>query len=262
MKKKKQTGTGIRIDQYAYHSGMLSWNSGWKAGFAVLVLLCCVAMDTLLVSLFVLISMSILTICCGKLPKGEYIRLFRIPAVFLLLGTAAIAIGVSQKAAGDWTVHLKWFYVYSSVAMIQKAAEIFVKALAAVSALYMLALSTPSGEWIGLLSRLHVPDMIIELMYLIYRFIFIISESERQLRTAAQARNGYACWKTSMRTFGKIGGNLLVLSLQKARAYDMAIEARCCDGPIRFLEEKKPLRTWQIVGTVLYVAVLIVLWRM
>lgn len=258
--KKKKRGSGIQIDQYAYRSGMLSWNPAWKVGCAVLTLLCCVAMDKISVSIFVILSMGILTVWCGKISIIDYIRLFRIPAVFLLLGTLAVAVGISGEAAGDWFIHLKGFYVYSSVSLLQQAMGVFVKALGAVSALYMMALSTPSGEWIGLLDRLHVPSLIIELMHLIYRFIFIIGDSERQLHTAAQSRNGYADWKTSMKTFGKIGGNLLVLSLHKARAYEIAMQARGCDGSIRFLEEEKPVRGWQIAGILVYVLVLVVLW--
>lgn len=260
--KRKQRKSGIQIDQYAYRSGMLPWNPAWKAGCAVLTLLCCVAMNKISVSIFVILSMGILTVCCGKLPLKEYVRLFRIPAAFLLVGTFAVATGLSLEPSGDWSVHLKWFYLYSSELLVYRAAEIFAKALGAVSALYMMALSTPSGEWINLLARLHVPDMMIELMYLIYRFIFIIGDSEQKLRTAAQARNGYADWKTSMKTFGKIGGNLFVLSLQKARAYGVAMEARGCDGPILFLEEEKPMRIWQIGAAVAYFGILTLLWAM
>lgn len=257
---RKQKGRGIQMDQYAYRSNMLSWNPAWKAGCAVLTLLCCVAMDKVSVSIFVILSMGFLTVGCGKIPFREYIRLFRIPSAFLLIGTLAVAVGVSGEVYGDWWIHLKWFYIYSSVPSVLQAAEIFVKAIGAVSALYMLALSTPSGEWINLLSRLHVPDLIIDLMHLIYRFIFIIGDSERQLHTAAQARNGYADWKTSMKTFGKIGGNLLVLSFQKARAFEIAMEARGCDGPVHFMEEEKPVRIWQIGAGIGYFGVLILLW--
>lgn len=257
---RKGKKSGIQMDQYAYRSHMLPWNPAWKAGFAVLTLLCCVGMDKVVVSIFVILSMGLLNVRCGKIPLAEYIRLFRIPSVFLFVGTLAIAIGVSAEVSGDCWIHLKWFYIYFSESSVLIAAEIFLKAIGAVSALYMLALSTPSGEWINLLSRLHVPNLIIDLMYLIYRFIFIIGDSERQLRTAAQARNGYADWKTSMKTFGKIGGNLLVLSLRKAQAFEIAMEARGCDGQIKFMEEEKPIRIWQIGAGIGYFVVLTVLW--
>lgn len=259
--KKTKAGNGSRMDQCAYHSGMLLWNPAWKMGFAVSAILCCVGMNKLQVSVFVILSMGILTVKVGKLSLGEYLRFFRIPAAFLLMGTIAIAIGVSWEMSGDWAVHLKWFYIYSSADMIREAAEVLAKSLGAVSALYMLALSTPSGEWIGVLSKLHIPDLVIELMHLIYRFIFIIADSERQMHTAAQSRNGYADWKTSMRTFGKTGANLLVLSLRKAKAYNIAMESRCCDGPVCFLEEEKPVRIWQIAVIIGYLAILVGLWQ-
>lgn len=100
-------------------------------------------------------------------------------------------------------------------------------ALGAVSAMYLLALTTPIHEITSTLSRLHVPGILIELMYLIYRFIFLLSDTAHQMHMAAQSRLGYWGWRQSMQTFGKSMANLLVTALRQAgNTYD-AMVARC-----------------------------------
>ena len=47
------------------------------------------------------------------------------------------------------------------------------KALGAVSALYMMTLTTPLSEIIAVLRKAHIPKLIIELMNMIYRYILL-----------------------------------------------------------------------------------------
>ncbi len=114
--------------------------------------------------------------------------------------------------------------------------------------MYLLALTTPIHEITSTLSRLHVPGILIELMYLIYRFIFLLSETAHQMHMAAQSRLGYWGWRQSMQTFGKSMANLLVTALRQAgNTYD-AMVARCYDGRLAFWTEAKPVTPVQVAS--------------
>lgn len=67
-------------------------------------------------------------------------------------------------------------------------------------------------------------------MYLIYRFIFVLSDTHSQMKQAAVSRLGTCDFRTSCRTFGSTAGNLLVASLKKADTYYDSLLSRCYDG--------------------------------
>ncbi|MFR8332217.1 MAG: energy-coupling factor transporter transmembrane component T family protein [Oscillospiraceae bacterium] len=143
---------------------------------------------------------------------------------------------------------------------LRRGGEVLTTALGAVSAMYLLALTTPIHEITSTLSRLHVPGILIELMYLIYRFIFLLSETAHQMHMAAQSRLGYWGWRQSMQTFGKSMANLLVTALRQAgNTYD-AMVARCYDGRLAFWTEAKPVTPVQVAAVGGYLACLAAVW--
>ena len=111
-----------------------------------------------------------------------------------------------------------------------QAVLLFTRALGAVGAMYMMTLATPASEMIGVLKRIHVPKMIVELMYLIYRFIFVFERHHSQMKQAAVSGTEPAIFRTSCRTFGSTAGNLLVASLKGADTYYDSLLSRCYDG--------------------------------
>ena len=68
---------------------------------------------------------------------------------------------------------------------------VMARALGAVSALYLLSLSTPMPEIIGVLRKMRCPDVVTELMYLIYRYIFLLFHMHDAMKNSAMSRLGY-----------------------------------------------------------------------
>lgn len=247
------------IDFYACRSGIRDWNGCYKIVSAALALLLCLILDTPLVSGFIIFTMGVLNIKGNNVSLGNYLLLLRIPIAFLALGSIAIILGVSVEPAGDWCISLHWFWLYVTKAGLVRALELFVKAMGAVSAMYFMALSTPAGELAAALQKMHMPKLLAELMHMIYRFIFILTEVHRAMKTAAVSRLGDVDFKTSCTVFGQMGGNLLVLSLKKANIYYDAMVSRGYEGEFPFWEEEKPLAVWQIPALIFYLSVLVLL---
>ena len=197
----------------------------------------------------------------GGLDLHHYITMLLVPIVFLIFGTIAIAIGFSMRPVGQYHVHfLNLFYIYWSKASLLKAGGLVFKALGAVSAPYMMTLTTPLSEIIAVLRKAHIPKLIIELMNMIYRYIFIMIDTHSRMKNSAESRLGYCDFKTSCYSFGQVASNLLVVSLKRGNNYYNALEARCYDGDLRFLEEEKPLKAGQIAMAVIFIVVLILIW--
>lgn len=258
----KHGGSFLSVDYFAYASHMRQWNASFKAFFSILCLILCILLDNIYVSIAVILMMGYLTVVIGRLSFHQYLSMLTVPIVFLFFGTVAIAIGFSLKPAGQYCFHvLQLFYIYCSDASLWKAARLVFKAFGAVSALYMLTLTTPLSELIVVLRKAHIPKVLIELMNMIYRYIFIMMDTHNRMKNSAEARLGYVDFKTACYSFGQVAGNLLVVSLKRGTNYYNALESRCYDGDLCFLEEEKPIKKSQVIMAVCFVACLIIIWR-
>lgn len=253
-------GEGSAIDYYAYASKIRGWNPSFKVAFSVLTLLLCIVLNNQLVSLAVIVSMAYLTVVKGGLPLGAYLSVLMIPLTFIILGTVAIGIDFSSQPIGQFNLYLGFGYLYTSIAKLKEMVFLMMKVFGAISAMIMMTLSTPSSEIIGVLRKAHVPKLIIELMNLIYRYIFILLDVFNNMRNSADSRQGYCDFKTSCKTFGNVASNMLVLSLKKANAYYTAMEARGYEGDLVFLEDEKPFQISQVIYAVGFMLFLLLLW--
>jgi cobalt/nickel transport system permease protein len=253
-------GEQFEIDFYSYASKIRGWNSTFKVSFAVLLLILCITLNNPYVSIAVLIAMAYLTMVKGGLQIHEYLSVLTIPITFILLGTVTIAVDFAWQPMGQYNLHLVFFYIYTSQEKLKEMIFIILKAFAAVSTLQMMALSTPSSEIISVMRKAHVPKLIIELMNMIYRYIFILLNVYSKMKNSADSRQGYCDFKTSLHTFGGIISNMLVISMKKTNAYYDAMEARCYDGEMIFLEEDKKIEMNQIVSAAVFIIILFLLW--
>lgn len=244
----------MKIDYYAYQSGMKEWNAAFKVFTALATLCMVIFLNRIAASLFVIVVMGALTLFVGKIPCKVYFRYLLLPLSFMIFSSVVIAVSVGGQPVGEWNISFHFFYLYCTGESLQTAVEVFFKAVAGMSALYMMSFSTPMSEMILVLQRAHLPRLFTELMHLIYRYIFILFDAAYQMQTAAKARLGYCSFMQSCRTFAAIGGNLFVISLKKANAYYDALLARGYDGRLEFLTEKKPVKVWQVLCSMLYFA--------
>lgn len=253
-------GKGFLIDFYAYTSEIRHWNPTFKVSFSVLTLILCIALDNPYVSVIIIIAMAYITIVKGKLPVHEYLTIMAIPIAFILLGTFTIAIDFSKRPKGQYNLYLGFCYVFTSKTMLRKALFLILKVFAAINALQMMTLSTPSSEIIYVLRKAHMPKLIVELMNMIYRYIFILMDVYTKMKISAESRQGYCDFKTSCYTFGNIASNMLVTSLKRANSYYDAMESRCYDGDLVFYEENKKVEIAQIISASAFIIFLILLW--
>ncbi|MEA4965420.1 MAG: cobalt ECF transporter T component CbiQ [Oscillospiraceae bacterium] len=241
------------IDVQAYRSGLRHLNPAYKITVSLLLLLQCVLLRNTAASLFVLLSSAAIVCAGGKTPIRTYLSVLTAPLIFILLGTVAIAVEIGREPVGEWCLRLGGLYFCVSRGGFLRAAQIFTTALGAVAALYLQTMTTPVNEITSTMARLHMPALLIELSYLIYRFIFVLSDAARQIHVSAQSRLGYCGLRRSLRTFGASMGTLLVSSLRLSGDYYDAMLARCYDGRLLFLEEKKPVTVPQLLLAGLYV---------
>lgn len=248
------------IDFYAYASKIRCWNPTFKVFLSIITIILSISLNNPYVSFVILIAMTYITIVKGKFSVHDYLSILMIPIAFILISIFTIVIDFSKSPVGQYNLYLGFCYVFTSQVMLEKGLFLLLKVFAAISALQMMTLSTPSSEIIYVLRKVHVPKLIVELMNMIYRYIFILMDVYIKMRNSAQSRHGYCDIKTSWNTFGRIASNMMIISFKKANSYYDAMEARCYDGELLFFEEYNKVEKKLIISAAAFIIFLIIIW--
>lgn len=251
-------GSGVlMLDALAAHSGLRNVSPGLKTGFCVLVLLLCVGASDTVVGIFVALSMVFFMVFLGKTPMCHIVRLLKIPLLFLCVSCLVILLEVVREPLGLWQLKAGSWWLCVTSESLHRAVTLFFQAMGAVCCLYALSSTTPMPQIIEVLRRCRVPELVIELMYLIYRYLFVLLEVQRQLTVAATARLGYVGLRRSVSTAGRVSGTLLASSFRRSRVCFDAMESRGYDGKLAFLSHAPRLRPTHLLAAAAYVLALL-----
>lgn len=262
VKERQKTTTMLNLDRYAYSNALKNVHPIEKFFFAMATMIICLVANSLLVSLVVIILMTGVSVLMGKIPLRFYVRLMLIPASFLVVATTTIAINIVDNSS-----HVLWGWQFFNVTIgvtiqsMHTALKLLLRSLAALCCLYFLTLTTPSVEIISILRKLKFPELFIDLMSLIYRFLFVLLETANQIHTAQTVRLGYTSIRQSYRSMGQLVVNLFLNSYQRAMHLYTALEARGYTGSLRVLERQYQLSKTNILIILLTDILLIIIGR-
>ena len=228
----------LNIDKYAYASKLKHKDPIEKLIFALTILSVCLWAQSVSVSILILIMMTAITVVKGKIPLKVFLKLMLIPMSFLILGVMTIAFEVAPDQEG-FILSASVFsgYMGISKAGLTLATIIFFKALGAVACLYYLSVNTPMVDLLSALKKLKCPKLMVELMSLIYRFIFVLMETAETMFVAQNSRLGYDRLSSGYRSMGMLLSTLFIRSYKKSDELYTALEARGYEGELDVLEE-------------------------
>ena len=247
----------IVIDKLCYESKLRHVNAGVKAGYAASALLICVVGKSVAAAGLAFLFNGWLTVRRGGISLSRYVRLLLVPAAFLLAGTTAVFINLSRTPLDAFAIPLGSWYLTGSLEGIRQGCRLCVTAEASVTCLYFLSLNTTMTDILGVLRKCHVPGLIMEMMLLIYRFIFLVMETASAVMTAQECRLGNRDLRTGMRAFGEMGSAVFIRAVKRSNALYDAMESRCYDGTIRVLSEEEPPKRHQAAAAVAAAGILL-----
>jgi cobalt/nickel transport system permease protein len=222
------------IDQYAYNNRIRSVEPAYKAGLAFTVLLLCLVLNEPLVGIVAVGWMYLLAVRLAGLSARTFGRVLVAETTFLMLTTIGVVISLSltdPRGISTWAWHLGPIWVSSSPDSLYQGVALVTRALGAASAMNFLALTTPLVDLVDLCRRWHVPVLLIDLMTLIYRFIFVLLESLNRMYMAQDSRLGYTTsYYRAMSSAGLLGSRLFIDGYQRSRRLQTALESRGYDG--------------------------------
>ena len=169
-----------------------------------------------------------------------------------------------RRAPMDFfAIPLGGWYLTTNVHSFVYGLRLILTSMAAVSCLYFLSFTTPMPDILEVLRALHCPGLLIELMLLIYRFIFVLLNTASAITTSQNCRLGNRDYKTALKSFGMLGSSLMIRSVTRSGKLFDSMEARCYDGTIRVLSQTRPPKKKHMAAFLLFDTALLLfaLWR-
>ncbi len=227
------------LDYYAQKSRLKSMAASLKSAVCLGSLVLCVTSTSPIYCYVVFFLMMGYAVGMGKTSAAYFLSLFRAPILFIALSSLAILCDITLAPGEYWSVSLAGVHLSVTAIGQQTAFLAMSRAIGAVACLYAYSLSTPMAQTIRFLRRAKCPDILIELMYLTYRYIFVLSNLRSAMEAAANARFGNWNLRAGYRSLTYCVQNLLFLSFRRARSGFDAMESRCYDGTLRFLSDEQ-----------------------
>jgi cobalt/nickel transport system permease protein len=222
------------IDQHAHNNRIRSLDPAYKAGLALTVLLLCLVFNKPLVGLVAVAWMYLLAVRLAGLGWRTFGRVVLVEGTFMILTTIGVVLSISLADPRDispWALRLGPLWLSSSPASLYQGVALITRALGAASAMNFLAMTTPLVDILELFRRCHLPLILVDIMVIIYRFIFVLLESLNTMYIAQDSRLGYhtSYWR-SMNSAALLGSRLFIDAFQRSRRLQIALESRGYEG--------------------------------
>lgn len=228
----------LNIDSYAYNSKLSNSNPTEKLLFSLSTMFLCIYSNSIYIYIGILLFMSYFAVVKGGVSLSLYLKLLLVPAAFLITGVLTIAINKLDSTTGA-LLYIEIFntYIGSTSETLFASLRIFCKSLGAVSCLYFLTVTTPMTNILLALKKLKVPVLFIELMSLVYYFIFILLNTSSNIIISQSSRLGYFNFKSSIKSITLLCSNLFIKSYKRSFDTFTALEARGYTGYLNVIEE-------------------------
>lgn len=222
----------MRIEQVAQHCRWQTVAPQAKLVFAVAGMLAAALSPSVQVTLLVAAVLAGVTLAGARVALRDYLAVAFAPMGFLATSCLTMLVAVDLGEAG---MGLHW-----QPQSIPLVTATIARSLAMLAAVLGLVLTTPLTDLLPLMRRAHLPEILIDMMVLSYRMLFVFIQAWDESVTAQRARLGYHSWASAIRSLGQLGGTMAVQVWQRARALQVAADARCYDGTLRFLPSDFP----------------------
>lgn len=163
-------------------------------------------------------------------PRWYLPRLGAVASVLLLfVGLLPFLVDHGGTAWSFGFVQLSWDGTRLALVLLAKA-------LALVSLMFVVLVTAPLQTTLAAAHALHLPDLLVQLLLLTYRYVYLLGHELDRLRIALRVR-GYRnrMDRHSYRTVGHVAGTLLVRGYERAERVGQAMRTRGFDGTFRSL---------------------------
>ena len=199
------------IDRYAY-------NNRWTAvpvvhKFILYVLLMVISFSGFLpLQILLMVAMVPLTCYIAKVPVFKYLGWFRYPSVFILLSMATFVFSYGENSQQFLMAFPVGSHGYFGIfqASAKQVLPIVMRIYCSLISTYFFAFTVPFNQMMKLFKRLHLPDILMELIVLMYRFIFLVLIEFLTIRDTLDLKFSFVNKKKTYLAWGRLANTLFV----------------------------------------------------
>ncbi len=107
---------------------------------------------------------------------------------------------------------------------------LFTKVAGGVMLMLLLSFTTTISKICMAARWMKIPETIIEVLSFVYRYLFLLIEETETMMSSQRSRLGYVTWFKTIKSFGSLGGTLIIRSITRAENAHIAMVSRGYDG--------------------------------
>lgn len=223
----------LLIDKYAYTNNLADYNPMAKFIFAIGALLIAIIINNVYINLIIFLTMVFLTVFIAKIPIDKYFKIISIPMFFLLISVITILLSISNENGFIWSIKLSNKYLGMTTHSLKESINTIMRVLASISSTFFLGLTTPLNSIIDILKKFKLPNTLIELFVLIYRFIFIFLEESKDIIMAQEMKFGYNNTKNSYKSIALLIKCLFIRVLLRYKDMIITLDTKLYNGEFK-----------------------------
>jgi cobalt/nickel transport system permease protein len=179
-----------------------------------------------------------------------------LPLSFALLSTSVVALmhGTGQTL---FTVNVFGLSLSMREDGANRALLLMARTFGGMCSLFFIALTTPMIEIFAVLKSLHIPESVIELSMMIYRYIFVFLDQAAMIHSAQVMRLGDAGVKNSLHSFAMLSSVLFLRSWEQGERLMVTMDARCYDGKLDLMEQTSDVIPKAVLAVMVYLAAIL-----
>ena len=228
------------LDDYALMSPLRYRNNKLKLGVAIFGILAGISSASPATPLFVVLCMGIATVFFGKIPLKFYVQLMLAPMGFAIVG-AVVILFFFGSGSEVFSFEVFGYRLIANAQGIDKALQVISRTAGGMSCMFFIALSTPVVELFSTLKSVKIPDSVIELSMLMYRYIFVFLEVAMSIKYAQTVKLGYKDFKRSFSSMAMLASTLFIRSWEQGEKLYLSMSSRCYDGKLSMFEVRRPI---------------------
>lgn len=242
------------LEDIAQKNGLREVNAYLKLAAGLGAILLCLISSSYISPLFIAIILTCAILYLARVDPKTYAELFIVPFWFAIMSVAGIIlITGGQDIFWQWNI-LPTFSLSITRESINQGMFVFCRVIGGMSAMIFIALTTPMTDIFIVFRQCRVPEVVIDLMMIIYRTIFILIDQVIQIYQAQVMRLGYSTYRESLHSFATLCGAAFIASWDAGEDLIRAMDARCYDGKFALLGESRPVERIPCLAVAFFLA--------
>ena len=229
------------LEDIAQKNGLREVSTYLKLTVGLGAILLCLLSTSYIPPLFIALLLTGAILILARVDAKTYAELFVVPLWFAIMSVAGIIlISGGQDVFWSWDL-LPSFSLSVTRESINQGMLVFCRVIGGMSAMIFIALTAPMTDIFIVFRQCRIPEVVIDLMMIIYRTIFILMDQVIQIYHAQLMRLGYSTWRESIHSFASMSGAAFIASWDAGEDLIRAMDARCYDGKFALLGESRPV---------------------